>query len=414
MSHPEQEMAEQNQQDGSLGTPSGAFIEQVKDALEHLYDPGYLQLHPLVKALGLTTRTSAEFPGQQLRRELISAIEALNPGAGVPFHAPHARLYNILILRYVERRTTQVVAQELGVSLRQAFRNLRDGVESVASILWTRRSATIQREPDTEQLSSFRAEMNLLESRSRSIDMRLLLQRAQGMVEPLAEQRDVRLRIQVPPDPVMVSTDPTVAQQVLTSILSYAIQEAAPGNLSLTLTRAEEQVSLALRYLSEHETAKSPVVSARTVQLVDRLGWTIRQENQSEDTRVVNLQVTKWREAPTVLVIDDNEGLVRLMKRYLSDQGCRVVAAANGQEGLDLAQEVAPDAAVLDVMMPGMPGWEVLQRLHNDPQTSSIPVIICSVINDPDLAYSLGASVFLPKPVRREKVLNALRQLDIV
>jgi CheY-like chemotaxis protein len=65
-------------------------------------------------------------------------------------------------------------------------------------------------------------------------------------------------------------------------------------------------------------------------------------------------------------------------------------------------------------MMPGMHGWEFLQRLRNQPATADTPVIVCSVINNPELAYSLGASLFLPKPVNRQDILDALRQLGVV
>jgi CheY-like chemotaxis protein len=106
--------------------------------------------------------------------------------------------------------------------------------------------------------------------------------------------------------------------------------------------------------------------------------------------------------------------LVRLVERYLTDHAYRVVPAMDSQEGLRLAQDLLPDAIVLDVMMPGMHGWEVLQRLRNHPKTGGIPVIICSVFNNPELAYSLGASFFLPKPISRDDVLDALRQLNVV
>jgi CheY-like chemotaxis protein len=117
---------------------------------------------------------------------------------------------------------------------------------------------------------------------------------------------------------------------------------------------------------------------------------------------------------PTVLVVDDNEGLVKLLTRYLTDQACRVISASDGQEGLRLAKEHGPDAIVLDVMVPHIHGWEVLQRLRHDPQTANTPIIVCSVINDPGLAYSLGASLFLPKPLSRARVLEALRQLKVL
>jgi CheY-like chemotaxis protein len=117
---------------------------------------------------------------------------------------------------------------------------------------------------------------------------------------------------------------------------------------------------------------------------------------------------------PTVLVIDDNEGLVELLGRYLTGHNCRVTAATSGQEGLKLAQELLPDAIILDVMMPEMDGWEFLQRLRAQPQMGATPVIICSIFNDPELAYSLGASANLPKPVGRRDVLDVLRQLGVV
>ena len=91
-----------------------------------------------------------------------------------------------------------------------------------------------------------------------------------------------------------------------------------------------------------------------------------------------------------------------------------VLAATNGASGLSLARDVHPDAVILDVMMPDMDGWEVLQRLRNHPATQQIAVIICSVFDDPELAYALGASSFLSKPVKREDIIKALRMESIL
>ena len=91
-----------------------------------------------------------------------------------------------------------------------------------------------------------------------------------------------------------------------------------------------------------------------------------------------------------------------------------MVAATNGRDGIRLAQELVPHAILLDVMMPEIDGWEVLQTLRTNTQTAAIPVVVCSIFNDPDLAYSLGASLVLSKPVSRDAVLGALRQLNVV
>ena len=61
-------------------------------------------------------------------------------------------------------------------------------------------------------------------------------------------------------------------------------------------------------------------------------------------------------------------------------------------------------------MMPEQDGWETLQALHNDDATRHIPVVVCSVLDDPELAFSLGASGFIAKPVRQEDLLRCLQQ----
>ena len=178
------------------------------------------------------------------------------------------------------------------------------------------------------------------------------------------------------------------------------------------MAAAGEEASLTLRYTPEPAATEARVVNHVVAQLVDRLGWEVRQEDEPGPTRVVTLHMAA--RCPTVLVIDDNEGLVELLSDYLTGHACRVTAATNGQEGLRLAQELLPNTIVLDLMMPEMDGWEILQRLRTNPQTADIPVIVCSVINNPELAYSLRASLFLTKPVSRDDVLNALRQLGVV
>ncbi len=392
--------------------PPDDFVRQVKQALERLYDLSYLQGHPLAQEDGVSAQGSAEIGGQRLRRELASAIEALSPGAGVPFRAPHARLYNLMRLHYVQRMTVQEAAHELGVSLRQAYRDLRRGEESVAAVLWARRSKSPLQEPRATQLSSAQAEMAQLETHPRSADLRLLLQHAQEAVGPLARQHNVSLYVEPSQEPVVIFVDLVVARQVLINVLSHAVQQAQRGILHVDVETQEEWVSLTLRYDLGPEPTGGPTINLVVAQLADRLGWTLLQEDQPWGTRTVELQVPVH--SPTVLVVDDNEGLVKLVDRYLTDQACHVIAAPNGQEGLRLAQQSLPDAIVLDVMMPEMDGWELLQRLNTHPQTADIPVIICSVINDPDLAYSLGASLFLPKPVSRAGVLEALRQLGVM
>ena len=111
--------------------------------------------------------------------------------------------------------------------------------------------------------------------------------------------------------------------------------------------------------------------------------------------------------ASTILVIDDDSTARDLIERYLDREGYLVVQANGGEDGLRKAREIAPDAITLDVMMPGMDGWEVLSELKKDKLTQDIPVIMLSITADPNQAFSMGASAYLTKPIDRDR-LNSI------
>lgn len=113
-------------------------------------------------------------------------------------------------------------------------------------------------------------------------------------------------------------------------------------------------------------------------------------------------------ELPLVLVIDDEPSAVELMERMLNSSGYAVATANNGREGLRLAREAKPVAIVLDINMPEMSGWDVLETLSSDPETRDIPVFIVTINDDRQRGLELGASEYLLKPVKREKLLNLL------
>jgi len=113
-------------------------------------------------------------------------------------------------------------------------------------------------------------------------------------------------------------------------------------------------------------------------------------------------------EEPVVLVIDDDPTALDLLERTLQGAGVRVVTASDGPEALKLARTLRPAAITLDVLMPGMDGWEVLGQLKADPETSAIPVIMVTMTSDRKLGYALGATEFLTKPVRRDQLVSLL------
>lgn len=110
----------------------------------------------------------------------------------------------------------------------------------------------------------------------------------------------------------------------------------------------------------------------------------------------------------SILVIDDDPAARDLMLRSLSRDGFRVVTAASGDEGIELARRERPVAITLDVMMPGKDGWAVLADLKADPELAAIPVIMVSMLEDRTLGYTLGAAEYLTKPVDRRELSRIL------
>ena len=113
----------------------------------------------------------------------------------------------------------------------------------------------------------------------------------------------------------------------------------------------------------------------------------------------------------TVLVIDDDPAQRDLMVRFLERQDFAVETAANGLDGLEKARRINPRAITLDVMMPQVDGWTVLQQLKADPDLARIPVVIISFVNDKFLSASLGAADHIDKPVQWDKLKRVMDHL---
>ena len=114
---------------------------------------------------------------------------------------------------------------------------------------------------------------------------------------------------------------------------------------------------------------------------------------------------------PTVLVVDDDHVACDLLYAYLQPAGFNVVECYDGVEALRLAKEIRPDVISLDLIMPGIDGWEVLARLKTDPTTSQIPVVMASSVQEHGIANGLGAAAYLTKPIQAETLTSTLRRL---
>lgn len=134
-------------------------------------------------------------------------------------------------------------------------------------------------------------------------------------------------------------------------------------------------------------------------------------KNKKRNTRLNFTEISStFRAQQKVMVVDDDWDSRELLADYLEDLGMEVITASSGEEALELARNWRPDVITLDLMMPGIDGWEVLKTLKADSELKSISVVIVSIIADKRKAINLGALDALTKPLEQEDLKIILEQ----
>ena len=116
---------------------------------------------------------------------------------------------------------------------------------------------------------------------------------------------------------------------------------------------------------------------------------------------------------PLVLVVEDDPAAAELLTRQLSEAGYRTDVARTGSEALAKAKELQPAAITLDIILPDVDGWEVITRLKSDPATSTIPVVVVSVVDNPELGLALGAIDYFVKPVDARELIARMARFNL-
>lgn len=393
------------------------FERWVHDALARLYDTPHLQSHPLGSLLLPRKAASALHRCQALRRTLLDAIQALRPAPGTPAQSPDWRAYRILELRYIEGLSPGEAMQVMALGRSQYFREQARALEMVTASLWERwlqgEVAAGEGGGEVSEEALLRTEADRLSSHAtwQPIDVAFLLEELKPVVEPLARQKSIALTLQCTGCLREAHGDRVLVRQAVLSLLTLALEIVAGGEVELRDFAEGGRQGLRLRARSSAGETAWPAADAPELEvcrhLIEAMGGQLRAEAHPPDLWVAEVA---WPALPlrTLLVVDDNQGLIDLFARYLAGHGWQVVGATSCVEARRLLGELQPSAIALDVMMPGEDGWEMLLSLKNTLSTRHIPVIVCSVLRQPQLAQSLGAAAYLPKPVSQQALLEVL------
>ena len=302
-----------------------------------------------------------------------------------------------------------------------------------------------------------------------TFDVARVIDEAVSTARPLVENSGNRLEVRCPPGIGAIREDMTKVRQVLLNLLSNAAKFTENGVVSLDVWREDrldgnwvflrvsdtgigmtpEQIGRLFQPFMQADAATSRKYGGTGLGLAlsqkyctmmggeiavasepgKGTAFTVRLPGEIENfdgeaslVRVSTLTRLKLTDIAgaiplpggppqVVLVIDDDPSVLDLMQRVCSKAGYRVITTRSGEEGLRLAREKKPDLITLDVIMPGMDGWAVLETLKKDEALSRIPVVVVTIADDRARGIALGAADYFVKPVNHESLMSALGRI---
>lgn len=394
------------------------LISALRSALMHLDNYANLRHNAL---LPLLCAGATEPNPVTLQRRLVDAIHALR-------FAPEPstqRYYQVLLYRYVEHLSQSEVAFQLGISERQLRREQSNAIELLADRLAEPLAASPSpsaplapptNSPTTDAVAAnaVAAEVGRLQAEfpGSAGHINLELERAAEGVAALAAHYAVDLAITAPPDELLAPIPPPALRQVFLTVLAELIPRAAHGRLAVTWQHAEAELIMVLTpqpaasslLVPEENRARLAVVA----QLLAPFGGAAHPQAPTSPAVAITLPVILG--AP-ILVVEDNPDTGLLYQRFVANSRYRLFVTADGREALALAAQHAVAALVVDIMMPDLDGWDLLAQFRHHPATRNLPIAVCSVLPQQELAGILGANLFLQKPATRHRFLALLDAL---
>lgn len=404
------------------------FLAQLVEAYDHLYDMVYLRTDPLTDILVPDPSLSRKEKAWRLHRLLMEVIDELDPGPQAPVFSQEWRRHRLMVLRYVEGLDPGAVAKQLAISRRHYYRQLRLAIGAIADILWNRYvvkpfaspqakpRAVAERQPSLDYLELLRLEAARMAQVHRYVQVGEVISGVVSLLQGMLRARGLSVQWALPVGLSSVVFDKGLLRQMLLGMLGFLTGRAEQAQIRIAARGEDSGVYLSLTV--EPPTAMCATAQDEFQEQVSAfaemaiLGGARVSPLCTEE--IVNGFEVYLPGSPqrVVLVVDDNEDVLELFRRYLAPHRYRVATARSAQEALLLARQLQPYAITLDLMMPDQDGWDLLQVLLNQPETCHIPVIVCSVLRQKELALSLGAAAFLSKPVSEQALLAALAALE--
>ena len=296
-------------------------------------------------------------------------------------------------------------------------------------------------------------EAGRMDVHSKPFSLRLALEDVVESIAPLAGEKRIELRQDIPEDLPPLESDEIRVSQILQNLIGNAVKFTDAGSVTVSVTSDLDKVSVRIADTGigiaendlpcifdefrqvdgtsarRHEGSGLGLAIARKAARM--LGGEIAVTSAPGigSTFTLTLPVRWQGTAPvfepivirqptgvkparkTILVVDDEPEMAAMISRYLLQEGYNTVTATSGAEALELAARERPFAITLDIIMPDMDGWEVLQGLKKNPETKEIPVIIVSISEDRETGFALGAIGYVSKPVSQKLLVSEIEKI---
>lgn len=405
------------------------LLGELQRVLRHLYDPASLRKSPLVAIFDISPQ--ADIP-LVLRRTLTDAIQSLKPGEKASRDSSAWRMYQVLSYRYIEQSSQKEVATDLALSIRQLRRLEGAAIRALADLIVAQYLAQkipknapgpinktgADQMPAGNQVFAEIAtgrehELEWLRKSSprETVEVIELVETALKTVDPLLSVLKVQVETAFQENLPLIMGKLTTFRQALLNVLATAARSVPGGKVHVKVETKADRILIDVVSLDVTKDAGlNGAVEALGLakQLVELSSGVLEMVPiQAGQVLAVRLSLPMTKQVP-VLFIDDNEDALLLFQRYLSGSRYQFFGTSDPEMALALVEDCLPTIILLDVMMPMIDGWELLGRLRNHPRLNNVPVIVCTILPQEQLALALGAADLIRKPVIRETLLAAL------
>ena len=398
-------------------TPFKEFEQSLHQVLAHIRNPAYQPPELLWSIIGRQPDHDLE----AVQNVITQTIERLKPAAvNTSSSLRNRRYYELLNYRYVQKLTQEETAERLGITPRHVRREQQQAIHALATLFWEKRPGKTPAAPEDDLdeapaqesmawRSQVREELAALQHSAPGsvVEVAPALRGVMKIGQALASQHGVSLQIEPLDSEVTVAMHPSALRQVLITAIEKLVQSISSGQVTVVVKQKVNRIHLLIT--GAPAATDHPPDSDLIREILAVHGGSI--DALLEEDQVGFHIGLLTADKITVLVIDDNPDLVHFFRRYTTGTRYQIVHLAEGQQVWETIQEVKPNLIVLDVMLPDTDGWELLTDLRAQPATKIIPIIVCSVVRRAELALSLGASLYLPKPVGRRQFIEALDQV---